>query len=320
MKILFVCSGNANYIAPFILDLKKDLESKNIMVDIFKIKGTGVLGYLKNLIPLNKKIANEYYDLIHAHYGLSSLLACLQIKIPVIITLHGSDVYNKNHRYFTKIAVRLANKVIIVSEKMSVLLKVRHLTILPCGVDLIIFKPMDKTIARETLDKNDIYKFDHDRKYVLFSSSFTRSVKNPQLAKDAIELLGKTYELIELKKFSRNEVALLMNSVDAALLTSKSEGSPQFIKEAMACSCPIVSTNVGDVEEIIDNTNGCYISPPNIHEISKYIKKACTDIRTNGRDKIVNNYDSNAIANKTIDMYNSIIGKGRINLFFRKFK
>jgi teichuronic acid biosynthesis glycosyltransferase TuaC len=52
----------------------------------------------------------------------------------------------------------------------------------------------------------------------------------------------------------------LLNAADLLLLTSLTEGSPQVIKEAMACNCPIVATDVGDIREIIGYTDGCYIT------------------------------------------------------------
>lgn len=50
-----------------------------------------------------------------------------------------------------------------------------------------------------------------------------------------------------------------MNAVDAILMTSKTEGSPQVIKEAMACNYPIVATDVSDIKYMLGGMSGHYI-------------------------------------------------------------
>ena len=99
MKVLIVASGNYSEASPFIIDQVNSLRKLGVKIEYFLIKGKGWSGYLKNLLILNKKIKNNHFDLIHAHYGLSGLLATLQRKVPVIITFHGSDInIKKNYK------------------------------------------------------------------------------------------------------------------------------------------------------------------------------------------------------------------------------
>jgi len=104
---------------------------------------------------------------------------------------------------------------------------------------------------------------------ILFSGSFTNKVKNYPLARKALALVDQNIKLIELKGYSREQVNLLLNSCNVALLTSFSEGSPNFIKEAMACNCPVVSTDVGDVKEITSNIDGTYICDFSPDDVAK---------------------------------------------------
>lgn len=298
MKVLIVCSGNSGSITPFVKEQGESLQCYGIDINYFLIKGRGITGYLKNLSILREEIKSQQYDLIHAHYGLSALLANLQRKVRVIATYHGSDLNNKRARIFSKLSICLSAKNIFVSSNLAKIPKDSKPIIIPCGVDMEIFKPFEKSACREKM------KLNLKKKYILFSSSFNISVKNYPLASEAIKLLNdKDINLLELKDYSRGEVVVLMNAVDLCLMVSKSEGSPQFIKEAMACNCPIVSTDVGDVREMISNTEGCYICSYDLGDVAEKIKKALDfGKRTDGREKI-KHLDEKIIAQKIIGVY-----------------
>lgn len=297
MKVLIVTSGNNNTLSPFISDQVQALIKKGVEVAYFFIKGNGISGYLKNYRSLLRSINSVKPDLIHAHYGLTGLLAGLQRKIPVITTFHGSDVNVKRNRYFSRIAHVLSKNSIFVSQDLATKLNASNPQIIPCGVDLDVFYPIDKTMARTH------FGLDQKKKYVLFSSSFTNTVKNYPLAKEAVaKLRNDNLELLELKGYKRDDVCLLMNAVDLVLMTSFSEGSPQFIKEAMACNTPIVSVDVGDVHALINNIKGCYIATFDPQDVSNKIQKALLDTETNARSTI--DYLSNErIANQIITLY-----------------
>ncbi len=301
MKVLIVASGNSNAVSPFILDQTNVLSNKGISIEYFLVKGSGVFGYLQNITHLLKAIKKFKPNVIHAHYGLSGLLCCLQRKIPVVTTFHGSDVNVKKNRLFSKIADKLSYKSIFVSKNLSDLMNSNSFDIIPCGVDMDIFYPIEKLHARSQLNLLQ------NKKYVLFSSAFDNKVKNYPLAKMGIrELNDENVELIELKGYSRKQVALLMNAVDAVLMTSLSEGSPQFIKEALACNCPVVSVDVGDVNDLIHNIEGCFISSYNISEIANNLRKAIYFGRTNSR-KGIEHLDNDLIGNKIINIYNNSV-------------
>jgi glycosyltransferase involved in cell wall biosynthesis len=128
------------------------------------------------------------------------------------------------------------------------------------------------------------------------------------LAIKAVRLLPEV-RLIELKGYSREEVALLMNAVDVCLMTSFTEGSPQFIKEAMACNCPIVSVDVGDVKYITEGIDGCFIcNSYNEIEIADKLNVALRlNSRTNGRKRILENgLDLKSVADKIFQIYTQI--------------
>lgn len=309
MKILIICSGNVDNFSleihhAFVYDQINAIKEKypDVDFDYFFIKGKGFLGYLKNLEKFKQKLRDEKFDLIHAHYALSSLLANMQVKVPVVTTFHGSDINFWYLNILSSIVNVRSRQSIFVSKKLKdKILISRHkdkMHIIPCGIDLNKFYPVDKQTSRK------YFNLAPGKKYVLFSSSFSTIVKNYPLARKAIDLLNDdSVELIELKNYNRNEVNLLFNAVDAALMTSFSEGSPQFIKEAMAVNCPVVSTDVGDVREIFKDTDGCFISNYKTTDVAAKISKALAyGAIISGRNKILH-FDNETIAARVYQIY-----------------
>ena len=145
-------------------------------------------------------------------------------------------------------------------------------------------------------------------KYVLFAGAFDNPVKNAPLAKAAMELVPEA-KLLELKGYTRTQVATLMQAVDAFLMTSFTEGSPQVIKEAMACGCPIVSVDVGDVRERIEGIDGCFLSKREPEILARTIKDSLAHVdRTQGRASIEKNGLSNdIIAARIISVYERLL-------------
>jgi N-acetyl sugar amidotransferase len=314
MNILIICSGNVENFSleihhAFVFDQINAVKRKypDIKFDYFYIKGKGILGYLKNLQKLKQKLREEKFDLIHAHYALSSLLANMQVKVPVVTTFHGSDINFWYLNILSSIVNVRSSQSIFVSEKLKNKILINRnkdkMHIIPCGIDLNIFYPVDKQTAR------DYFKLSADRKYVLFSSSFSSKVKNYPLAHKAIDLLkDEPVELLELKNYNRNEVNVLLNAVDAALMTSFSEGSPQFIKEAMAVNCPVVSTDVGDVREMLEGAEGCYLTTFKAVDVAEKISRALKfGIKTNGRSNILH-FDNEKISEEVYKVYLKTVG------------
>ncbi len=306
MKVLVVCSKNSGKVAPFISEQVNALQREGIITDYFTIEQKGWRGYLKSRKFLLSKIKSFQPDVVHAHYGLAGLLANLQRKVPVVTTYHGSDINNDKVFFFSKLSIRLSKHNIFVSQKNIEKAKVNKcFSLIPCGVDTDFFVPKDKQDARQCL------QLDANKRYILFAGAFDNRVKNASLAKQAVKALPNTI-LLELKGYSREEVVLLMNAVDCCLMTSYTEGSPQFIKEAMACNCPIVSVDVGDVKEVVGNSLFSYIcSIYDATEIAQKIELVLSvDKRADSRMRINELHLGNkSVAKRLIDIYQQICGK-----------
>lgn len=306
MRVLIVASYNKNRFAPFIVEQAETLNRHGCEIDYLGLQGKGIKGYLKNLPALRRSIQAFHPDVIHAHYGLSGLLANLQRRVPVVTTYHGSDINDKKALRFSKTAMRLSAWNIFVSRKtLDIAQPKKHFSLLPCGIDLCDAQMTEKSEARLKM------KLDEKKKYVLFAGAFDNAVKNAPLAKEVVSLMqDDNVELLELKGYSREEVTMLMCAVDAFLMTSFTEGSPQVIKEAMACGCPIVSVDVGDVKERMEGVDGCYVAETREpHELFELLKRALSfEGKTKGREKIVvEGLDNRQVAEEIMGVYERIL-------------
>lgn len=301
MRVLVVYSGNNE--SSFVDEQIAALKCIGVDIVTYRILKKGISGYLSSLLDFKSKIKAFSPQLIHAHYGLSGLFANLQRKVPVITTYHGCDINKFALRFLSVFSILLSASNIFVSEKQSkkvLFFAKKKFYILPCGINVSDFYPIDKSLARAQ------FKFDLLKKYILFSSSFSIPVKNVQLAKQSIKLLDIDAELIELKGYTRQQVNLLMNACDVGLLTSLREGSPMFIKELLATNTPIVSTDVGDVSERINGVESCFIAENDPDDLAIKLKIAMYAAKTNGRIKITE-FDNDKIAKVLLNIYSNTI-------------
>jgi len=303
LKVLFVRSGN-NGIDPISQNQGESLIKEGVEVFFFDIIGHGITGYLGNIKKLRKRIKELKPDIIHAHYSMSAFVASLAGAKPLVVSLMGSDV--KSEKYF-KLIIKLFNRfswsnIIVKSEDMKNDLGISMVEIIPNGVDFDRFKPLNQQDCKTKLN------WDNNKKQILFAANPERQEKNYKLAEAAFDLLNNdNYELKELVSVPNEQVPLYHNAADVVLLTSLWEGSPNVIKEAMACNTPIVSTDVGDVREVMRKTKGCYITTFEPENVAEKIELALSfESKTQGSENI-KNLDSRIIAKKIIELYKSIL-------------
>lgn len=304
MKCLIVARCKNGRFAPFITEQVAALEREGVHCRYYGIDKKGLFGYVRSIRGFKQAIRRFCPDVIHAHYGLCGLFANCQRRVPVVTTYHGSDINDSRLLRISRKAIRFSAFNVFVSQSNleAARLKKETGTLIPCGIDLNDYPVLDKTEARASIG------WDWNHHFILFSGAFDNRVKNAPLAQAAVARLKDT-SLIELKGYSRQQVATMMNAADALVMTSFTEGSPQVVKEAMACGCPVVSVDVGDVMDIISGIEGCYISERSVESISSNLNKAIEfGKRTRGREVIVKRGLTNdVVAKKLVDIYKSLI-------------
>lgn len=307
MRVLIVANHNTGKFVPFIVEQVEAVRHLGVEVDYFGVHGNGISGYLSNLNALKEKIRQYRPDLIHAHYGLSGLLANLQRMVPVVTTYHGSDVHSEGRTlFFSRLSIWLSAYNIFVTEKLQKQAggRGKKQCVLPCGIDTDTFFPMERSEARKLLG------WSADGIYVLFAGAFSNDVKNSPLAKEATALIPKA-QLMEMRGYSREQVNWAMNAANCLLMTSFREGSPQVVKEALACGTPVVSVNVGDVAEVTAGIDGCFITSYEAADVAAGLNKAFVfQGKTKGRERILLRMLANEqIAKKLLPIYQLVCNK-----------
>lgn len=305
MKILFISSGNSGAISPIVKAQSESLIEKGVAIDYFLIHGKGIKGYFKSIFKLRKFLKNNKYDLFHAHYSLTAFVASLAGCKPLIVSLMGSDVKKNNTikpiiKFFSKY---IWKKTIVKSDDMKTSLGIKNVKVIPNGVNLSIFHPIDKNEAQKNLN------WDNNKIHLLFAANPNRLVKNFSLVKSVFnELNDANIELHTLENVPFNLMNTYYNASDAILLSSLWEGSPNVIKESLACNKPLLSTDVGDVKLNFEQVNGVFISTHNqidyLNNLQKLINFVKEKKESNGRTKIKElNLDAESIASQLLEIY-----------------
>jgi teichuronic acid biosynthesis glycosyltransferase TuaC len=248
------------------------LRAVGLEIEVLVLEGrVRKLIYPRGMWQIRRRLRQQPADLVHAHFGYCGIVARTQRRVPVVVTFHGDDVLGTiNAKGAVTFASRIAaaasrliarhiDAAIVQTKEMAVRLDCGCADVIPHEVDLERFRPIDRGQARALLG------LDPSRPYVLFAASPGIPVKRYPLARDAVAELRKRMDDVELVVVHRepqDRLCLYMNACDVLAFPSFQEGSPNIVKQALACNMPIVSTDVGDVREIIEGTPGCTIAPP----------------------------------------------------------
>lgn len=258
--------------------------------------------------PFLWRACTHRYDLVHAHYVFAGVVARSQLHLPVVLTHHGDEAFFGWQAGLCRLMSRLVERTIVVSEQIKRAIGLSSAAVIPCGVDFDLFKPSSRQWARRQLG------LPAGKELVLFAGDISKRLKRFDLAKEAVAQLqagGVDAELVLAYKQPYWKIPVYMNACDALILPSDREGSPQVVKEAMACNLPVVATDVGDVRQILAGVDGCYICEQKAPDIaSKLALVLGRGQRTNGRE-VTQRYETGCIARRIIAVYRDTIAARR---------
>jgi glycosyltransferase involved in cell wall biosynthesis len=298
----------------FVKAQMESLRPLGVEFDVLYINGReSIWNYLRGVWQVRRQLRTKQYDLIHAHFGLSGWVARWQSRVPVVVSFMGDDVLGRPTRsgritlagHFLRISgfilARLATAVIVKSRQMASTLGLPSAHIIPNGVDLHLFRPMEQQQqARQALG------LDSGKKFVLFPYNPEEARKRFDLIQAAVSLAREqvpSLELLMARGLPQEQIPLYMNAADVLVMASVLEGSPNAVKEAMATNLPVITVDVGDAAELIGPTPGCYLVRREAAAIAEKIVEVCRrGERTNGRDWI-RKLSMEAVAEQIVEVY-----------------
>ena len=318
MKVLFVSSGNSiNFdIAPFIKSQGESLKSQGVDVQYFPLRGRGLSGYFKEAFRLRKYLKENQVDIIHAHYVLSGWTTVLSSpRQPVVLSLMGTDAYGEyvgenKITFFSRYLILLTymiqpfvKAIICKSENIenSVYLKKKS-RIIPNGIAL------EKINFKENGFHEEL-GLKPGKKHVLFLGDRKDKRKNFELIEKALDLIDSdNVSLLSPYPVPHDIVVKYLNSVNVIVVPSFMEGSPNVVKEAMACNCPIVATDVGDIKWLFGNVPGHFLSSFDPADAADKIREALAFSenvgRTKGRERLLSlGLSSETVAERVVGVY-----------------
>jgi teichuronic acid biosynthesis glycosyltransferase TuaC len=284
------------------------MECQTIFIDALT---HGKLQYFKRIASIRK--AAERADIVHCHHSYSAFVTryLARVKKPIVVSFLSS-VKGETDSFFKKIIFKR------VLKTCSAFIDKSNPDIeessnqkgfyLPNGVNLEFFKEMRREDAKARLKLEN-------RKYLLFcaSGSVYRPEKRYDLFSDVVKILNNDYKLpvseLLLSNVERELTPYYYNAASAHVLTSDFEGSPNSVKEAIACNVPVVSTNVGNVKLLLNGIPGCYISSTHsATEIAKLCADALQYDRIPGREYVIaNKLDMDSTIKKLVTIYQAVL-------------
>ncbi len=303
----------------FVQAQMESLRPLGVEFDVLFLNGRESLwNYVRGVSQLRRQLRSKHYDLIHAHFGLSGCVALFQSAIPVVVSFMGDDVlgrFKRNGRislvgrFFRASSHFLAHRVaavIVKSPEMKTTLHLRSAHVIPNGVDLNLFQPVDRSQARRALGLAQSIRF------VLFPFDPAIENKRYDLVEAAVnkaKAVIPDLEILVVSSMPRAHMPFYMSAADMLVIASQSEGSPNAVKEAMAVNLPVITVEVGDAASVVGSTDGCYVVPRDAEAIAEKIVEVCRrGARTNGRSSMERLSMEN-VARQIVQVYDQVLSR-----------
>jgi glycosyltransferase involved in cell wall biosynthesis len=275
-----------------------------IDVELFTF-GLGTREYMRAAAEAARRFRGAEFDVIHAHYGLCGWTALAVRGAPHVVTFHGTDLAHPIAGPLSRALARL----IALPAPVSASLARDGLphgratgaarAVLPCGVNLERFHPIDRREARERLG------LDPQARYLLFPADSARPEKRFDRARAVAARAG--VELLKYEQRAPEDVPLMINAANAVLVTSEREGFGLAPLEALACDVPVLATDVGVAALALGGIAGTLCAPFDLERWSTAVAPhlAAEDPRVEGRRRAAL-FDRNRLAERVFRAYQDV--------------
>jgi glycosyltransferase involved in cell wall biosynthesis len=291
----------------FVRELVESVRGLGVHVDVLAFDGRErKRAYAEAALMLRRALRSRRFDLVHAHYGLTGMVALAQRSVPTVVTFHGSDTGNPRVKWQAFVSWIVARRTtpIFVSSDGARRLGCTGAAVIPAGVDLDLFRPRPMEQARRSLG------WPVRGRFVLLPGARTNPDKGAGLFDAVVEELRPRVPrltAVALEGYSREQVVDVMNAVDVTLLTSVFEGSPVSAKESLACMTPVVSVPVGDMRELLAGLPGCAVAPRDPVSLANAVLAALES----GSDPTLRHraeqYSNGKLAEEVVALYRGVI-------------
>lgn len=328
MRVLMICPelpspGKPGSMAPGARQIQS-IQQAGIETEIVDMRGVPKLKYLQVLPRIRQAI--KRVDLIHAHFGYCGWLALLGRKlalrrVPIVMSFMGDDLlgtpYNEKGDLerasivaarWNRSLAKSYDQVIVKSQEMADLILPVVAHVVPNGVDFSVFCPLDSAACSEQIGLAPT------KLKVLFPGNPENPRKGHGLAVAAVAvaeaILHTKIDLIPLWGVKPDQVALYMNACNAMLMTSQIEGSPNVVKEALACNQCVVGVPVGDVHQLLQGVEACQATSRDPQEIGSALATILSaGTRSNGREVMhQRGLNLESVARRIITIYELALG------------
>lgn len=266
-------------------------------------------------------LSDRRYAIVHAHGGEAGIAASAYRGSPLLVSYQGSDLLGspgsdgvigfpwRLRASLIRQHARFTTATIVKSAKMLDALPscVRERAeVIPNGVDRQLFQPRDRGAARAILG------WDPDELVILFASDPSRGSKRLHLAQAVHAEVACRLGPVRLEiahGLAPELMPVLMNASDCLLHPSASEGSPNVVKEALACNLPVVATAAGDIPQLLADVRDSYVSAARVDELAPAVIR-CLDPprRSDGRTHTTQ-LNLRLIAERIIGRYEAVTGR-----------
>lgn len=291
----------------FVAEQVEDVRQLGVVVSVLHFDGTDDrMNYVRAARAFRREVRSGRFDLVHAHYGLVGAIAVAQRRVPVVTTFHGGDFTGLVpwHAAVSRVVARLSTPVVVTPDGVA-RLGLEDAAVIPAGVNTTLFQPGDRLVARRGLG------LDERAPYALLLGARDDPNKRPDLFDAAVEHARVTVpelRTMSLEGLDRDQVALLMNAVDVAVLTSDTEGSPVAVREALACGTPVVSVPVGSVPMVLADLPGCSVEPYEPSRLGDAIIAALSAGRPQALRARALESSGSAVARQLVSLYADVLG------------